>query len=154
MVGSLEHNVGALTDVRMANVPHAALRDITERHPHLTRMLWFMTLVDAAVLREHLLSVGRRDALGRIAQLLCELNLRLEVVGMADKGLFALPLTQADLADATGLTAVHVNRTLRTLRDRGIVTFRSGRVTIDDWPALQAAAEFDPGYLYLGRRPI
>jgi CRP-like cAMP-binding protein len=149
----LEHNVGALTPVRLAFVPHDRLRRITEDHPHLARLLWFSTLMDASIHREHILSVGRRTALSRIAHLLCELYLRLEVVGLAAAGRFHLPLIQADLADVTGLTSVHVNRMLKSLRDEALLTFRGGEVTIHDWERLQQIAEFNPDYLYLERRP-
>jgi CRP-like cAMP-binding protein len=149
----LEHNVGALTDVRLAAVPHDRLRYITEKHPHLGRMLWFSTLLDAAIHRERILSVGRRSALARIAHLLCELYVRLEIVGLASDHRFTLPLTQADLGDANGLTAVHVNRMLKKLRDDGLLTFRGGEVVIQDWDKLQRIAEFSPTYLFLDRQP-
>lgn len=149
----LEHNVGALTDVRLATVPHDRLREITENYPHLARMLWFSTLLDAALHRERILSVGRRSALGRISHLLCELYVRLELVGLASGNRFNLPLTQADLADANGLTAVHVNRMLKKLRDTGLLTYRGGEVVIHDWDGLQRVAEFNPSYLFLERQP-
>ncbi|MEA3061191.1 MAG: hypothetical protein QOJ94_972 [Sphingomonadales bacterium] len=149
----LDHTVGTLTPVRYAVVPHDALRMITETQPHLARILWFSTLVDAAIHREQIVSVGRRTALSRIAHLLCELNVRLNIVGLADSDGYALPLTQADVADATGLTSVHVNRMLRKLRNDDLLTFRNGRVTIHDWDGLQRVAEFDPTYLHLERRP-
>lgn len=149
----LEHHVGSLTPVRIAVVPHDAIRQITEDHPHLARMLWFSTLLDAAIHREHILSVGRRTALARIAHLICELQVRLEVVGLCEDMRFPLPLTQADIADATGLTSVHVNRMLKRLRDEELVVFRGGEVIIQDWERLQRVAEFSPDYLYLDRRP-
>lgn len=149
----LDHNIGTMTPVRVAHVPHDALRGITETHPHLGRMLWFSTLLDAAIHREKILSIGRRSAMARIAHILCELMVRLQLVGLADETGYALPLTQADLADVTGLTSVHVNRMLKKLRDDKLLTFRSGRVTIDDWERLQRVAEFDPAYLHLERRP-
>ena len=149
----LEHGVAALTPVRTALVPHAALKKITEDYPHLARMLWFSTLLDAAIHREMILSVGRRTAIARISHLLCELAVRLEIVGMAGGGAFKLPLTQADLADATGLTSVHVNRMLKKLRDDELLTFRNGEVTIHDWDGLQKVAEFSPSYLFLERQP-
>jgi CRP-like cAMP-binding protein len=149
----LDHNVGAMTPIRIAQVPHDALRGITETHPHLGRMLWFSTLLDAAIHREKILSIGRRSAVARIAHILCELMIRLRVVGLADESGYPLPLTQADLADVTGLTSVHVNRMLKKLRDDRLLTFRGGRVTIGDWEALQRLAEFDPTYLHLERRP-
>ncbi|HYD37564.1 MAG TPA: Crp/Fnr family transcriptional regulator [Allosphingosinicella sp.] len=149
----LDHNIGAMTPIRIALVPHDALRGITETHPHLGRMLWFSTLLDAAIHREKILSIGRRSAVARIAHILCELLIRLRLVGLADETGYALPLTQADLADVTGLTSVHVNRMLKKLRDDKLLTFRGGRVTIGDWDALQRLAEFDPTYLHLERRP-
>jgi CRP-like cAMP-binding protein len=149
----LDHNVGTLTPVRIALVPHDALRGITEANPHLGRMLWFSTLLDASIHREKILSIGRRSAVARIAHIFCELLVRLRLVGLADEAGYALPLTQADLADVTGLTSVHVNRMLKKLRDEKLLTFRGGRVEISDWEALQRVAEFDPTYLHLERRP-
>jgi CRP-like cAMP-binding protein len=149
----LEHHVGTLSPVRVAYFPHERLRRITEEEPHLARMLWFSTLVDAAIQREKILSVGRRSAIARVAHLMCELAVRLETVGLAADGRFALPLTQLDLADATGLTSVHVNRMLRKLRDEGVLTFRGGEVAIHDRDRLEQVGEFDPNYLYLERRP-
>lgn len=153
LLNRLEHNLASLTPVKLATVPHDRLRAITERHPHLARMLWFSTLLDAAIHRERILSVGRRSALARIAHLMCELNLRLEVVGIAADGRYPLPITQSDIADATGLTAVHVNRMLKQLRDQQLLTFRGGEVVIHEWDRLQRVAEFSSGYLYLERRP-
>jgi CRP-like cAMP-binding protein len=149
----LEHNVGALTRVTVALMPHEAIRRITEEEPHLARLLWFSTLIDAAVQRERIVSIGRRSALARVAHLLCEMNVRLEVVGLARAGAFSLPITQADLADATGLTSVHVNRMLRRLREEGLVVHRGGEVQIQAWEQLQRAGDFSPDFLYLERRP-
>ena len=149
----LDHNVGTLTPVRVATVPHDRLKDVTERYPHLARLLWLSTLLDAALHRERILSVGRRSALSRIAHLFCELRLRLEIVGLTDGDRFALPITQADIGDASGLTPVHVNRTLRKLRDEELMTFRGGEVVIHDWERLQLVAEFSTDFLYLERRP-
>jgi CRP-like cAMP-binding protein len=149
----IDHNVAAMTPVRYASVPHDALRRISEEHPHLTRILWFSTLLDAAIHREKILSIGRRSAVARIGHILCELYVRLKLVGLAGENRYPLPLKQADLADATGLTSVHVNRMLRKLRNDEIVTFRGGEVIIHDWERLQRVAEFNPVYLHLERRP-
>lgn len=149
----LEHHVGSLTPVRLAIAPHDKLRNITERYPHLARMLWFSTLLDASIHRERILSVGRRSALARIAHLFCELNVRLGLVGLADGNRYLLPITQAEIADATGLTSVHVNRMLKQLRDQELLTFRNGEVVIHEWDRLQSLAEFSSAYLYLERRP-
>lgn len=149
----LDHNVEALTPVRLAIVPHDRLKVITERWPHLARLLWTSTLLDAAIHREKILSIGRRSAISRLAHLLCELRVRLRVVELAQGDDYPLALTQAQLADASGLTQVHVNRTLKELRDRGIVTVRGGTVAIGNWNALVDIAEFTDDYLYLDRQP-
>ena len=153
LLKQLDHDVASMTPVRYALVPHEALRRITETHPHLSRMLWFSTLLDAAIHRERILSIGRRSAMARIAHLFCELQVRLDVVGLTNGFSYRLDLTQGELADATGLTSVHVNRMLKKLREQGVLTFRGGEVQIHDWDALQRAAEFDTSYLHLERRP-
>ena len=152
LLKQLEHNVASMTPVRLAFVPHAEMKKVTEEQPHLTRMLWFSTLLDAAIHREAILSMGRRSALSRLAHLMCELEVRLEVIGRATRAGYSLDLTQAELADCTGLTSIHVNRMLKKLRDDGLMTFRSGEVVIHDWDGLAKVAEFDPAYLYLEQR--
>ena len=145
----LEHSVAALTPVKVALFPHPGIRALTEQSATLTELLWRSTLIDAAINREWIVSVGARSAAGRLAHLFCEMYLRLERVGLTDGLRFAFPLTQIDLADATGLTPVHANRMLRQLREQGLVEFRAGTATILDWAALRSFAEFDPGYLFL-----
>ncbi len=147
----LDHNVMTLTPCRVVLVPHTKLTEITEKYPHLARVYWFLTALDAAIHREWELSLGRRTAIQRIAHLVCELRVRLGLIGEADDTGFALPLTQADLSDCTGLTPVHVNRTLRELRERGLMEFRGRRVSLQDLDGLRSLAEFDDSYLYLRR---
>lgn len=149
----MDHTVTALTRCRVALVPHETLKDITERHPHLTRVLWLNTLIDGAVHREWLLAMGRLSAAGHLAHLLCELFLRLRGVGLTEGQGFPFPLTQAVLADVLGLSAVHVNRTVQELRREGLVTWTNGAVTINDWERLAARAEFDPTYLNITLHP-
>jgi CRP-like cAMP-binding protein len=136
----LDHSVMTLTPCRVALVPHEKLEQITERYPHLTRLYWFTTNMDAAIHREWEVSLGRRTALSRIATLFCEIKIRLEIVGLTDGLSYDFDLTQTDLAECVGLTPIHVNRTLKELRER---------VTIHDWDGLARVAEFDPAYLYL-----
>jgi CRP-like cAMP-binding protein len=145
----LDHNIMTITPCRIGIVPHIALERITEQYPHLTRLLWFTTNLDAAIHREWEVSLGRRTAVSRIAALFCEMKLRLELVGRTEGMSYDLDLTQTDLAECVGLTPIHVNRTLKELRERGLVLFKSGRVTIHDWEGLADVAEFDPAYLYL-----
>jgi CRP-like cAMP-binding protein len=148
----LDHNIMTLTPCHIAIVPHRALNDITERHPHLARIYWFSTNLDAAVHREWMLSLGRRSALSKVAHLFCELHVRLGLVGLTDQAGYDLALTQIDLAECVGMTPVHVNRLLRDLREQGAVEFGKGRVTIGDLNLLRRIAEFDPAYLYLERQ--
>ncbi len=149
----LDHSVLTLTPCRIAKAPHDRLTRVTEQYPHLTRVLWFSTNLDAAIHREWEVSLGRRDAIERTAHLFCELSVRLGIVGMTKDRGFAFPLTQAELAECLGLTSVHVNRVVRQLRERKLADFRHGRVAILDWTGLAALAEFDPEYLYLDRMP-
>jgi CRP-like cAMP-binding protein len=150
----LDHSLLALTPCTVARAAHTRLRDITERMPHLTRVMWFSTNVDAAIHREWEVSLGRRSAIQRAAHLFCELHVRLGVVGLAEENGYRLAISQAELAECLGLTPVHVNRVLRDLRERGLVEFRGGRVSFQDLPALKRLAEFDPGYLYLDPHPL
>ena len=148
----LDHDIISLSRCRIAVVPHERLKDLTERYPHLTRLYWFMTNVDAAIQREWTLSLGRRTALARLAQLFCELRLRLRLVGLAQNDSYDFPLTQVEVGECLGLTSVHVNRTLQELRRRGVVELENRRVKIVDLPALESIAEFDDRYLYLDKR--
>lgn len=149
----LDHNIMTLVPSRIALVPHERLLLITEHYPHLARLLWFMTTLDAAIHREWQLSLGRRTAMARIAHLMCELQARLAIVGLTDGDRYRLPITQVDLAECLGLTSIHVNRTLLDLRTRGLAMFREKVVTIEDHAALCRLAEFNPDYLYIEKRP-
>jgi CRP-like cAMP-binding protein len=149
----MDHSVAALTKCRFAMVPHEGLTRLTESQPHLTRLLWLSTLIDAAIHREWIVAMGRRSAVGRMAHLICELVYRLGVFDLADRTSVPMPLTQTDLSDALGLSLVHVNRTLRELKDGGVAVWREGSIAIPDWNKLVAVAEFSPTYLHLSVEP-
>ncbi|MEP9360045.1 Crp/Fnr family transcriptional regulator [Sphingomonas sp. KR3-1] len=149
----LDHNIMALTACKIAVVPHERLQLLSHDHPHLTRLYWFTTNMDAAVHREWELSLGRRSAIARIAHLLSETHVRLGLVGLTNGLEFRLPLTQVDLAECVGLTPVHVNRTLKLLREDRVADMQRGRVRIFDLERLHAIAEFNPAYLYLEKEP-
>ena len=152
VLGQMDHGIVALTRCRVAYIPSADLDDLTCQHNGLTRALWWSTLVDEGVLREWILNVGRRDAFGRIAHLLCEMHARMKMVGLVEDGKLALPLTQEQLADTTGLTAVHVNRTLQRLRKANLIELGQGMLTILDVAALRKLAGFNGNYLHIKRR--
>jgi CRP-like cAMP-binding protein len=145
----LDHDIIALTPCTVVGMPHQKLTEITERHPHLTRVYWFSTNLDAALHRERTLSLGRRSALSRVAHLICEMHVRLEIVGLTNGDSYEFPVTQVELGECMGMTAVHANRTLQELRRRELITLRDRRLTILDMQGLKEVAEFDPGYLYL-----
>ncbi|WP_246167139.1 Crp/Fnr family transcriptional regulator [Sphingomonas piscis] len=149
----LDHDLVTMSKCRTAVVPHDRLIRLTEEFPHVARCYWFGTNLDAAIHRVWEVSLGRRRASPRMAHLFCEMHVRLGIVGLTDGLSFNLPLTQDELADCLGLTAVHVNRTLKDLRERELIDFRSGRVIIHDLDGLRELAEFDPAYLYLEKRP-
>jgi CRP-like cAMP-binding protein len=153
LLKTMDHGILALTQCRVGLVPHATLTEITEKYPHLARLLWLNTLIDSAVHREWLTAMGRRPANGHLAHLICELFLRLKIVGQADNGTIQLPITQAELGDALGLSTVHVNRVLQSLRADGLVRWQGSSLTILDWDRLQEVAEFTPTYLNLQHEP-
>lgn len=148
----LDHDVGALTAVKVAIFPHAALERVQALDDRLTRRLWFMTLLDAAMHRHWIFRLASLNATERVAHFLCEMNARLLAIGASDGARFTLPMTQSDLGEVCGLTNVHVSRVLRDLRDAGLCQLRSSRVHLVDLKGLVARARFDPEYLYLNPR--
>ena len=149
---SMDHTLGLLSRASVAVIPKELILEVMTRHPRIERALWWATLVDEAVLREWLVNIGQRDAHKRVAHLFCELWVRMRAVGLADEGRFSLPLTQEELGDTMGLTAVHVNRTLQRMRAEGLISLERKRLTIHDPRRLMAEAEFEPNYLHVDRR--
>jgi CRP-like cAMP-binding protein len=145
----LDTSVGTISPCRVGFIPHDALWNLCERHPRIAAAFWRETLIDAAVFREWVVNVGRREGYQRIAHILCELMARLEAIGLAQANVCDLPITQAEFADAVGLTTVHVNRVLQQLRADGLIQTHGTRLTIPDWDKLKKAGEFDPAYLHL-----
>ena len=154
LLKTMDHAVGALSSCRVVTFPHANLKVITEQYPHLTRMLWLMTLLDAAIHREWIVAMGRRSALEQMAHLLCEIFTRLSVVGLGDRhSELILPINQTELGDSLGLSTVHVNRTLQQLRAEQLIIWQGQSVRILDWDRLASIAEFDAAYLHLDAEP-
>ena len=119
------------------------------RFPRIAGAFWRETLIDAAIFREWMVGMGRRRAPGRIAHFFCEMYARLDSIGMAESWTVPLPITQEELGDSLGLSAVHTNRALQDLRGQGLITFERGRLTVDNWKGLVRVGEFDPTYLHL-----
>ncbi|MER2265815.1 Crp/Fnr family transcriptional regulator [Methylobacterium oxalidis] len=151
-IHTMDHSLAALKETTVVLIPHDSLRELTARFPGLAAILWRETLIDAAVFREWMTGMGRRTAYERMAHLFCELYLRLQAVGLAQSYHCVLPITQVDLADALGLSNVHVNRVLKEMREQNLVTLRGGSLTIEAWDELMRACEFDPAYRHLEKR--
>lgn len=149
----MDHDVEALTACEVAEVPHERLRALTEEHPHLARLLWLDTLVDAAIHREWAAGLAARQVAGRLAHLVCELFLRAQAAGLTEDDSFTLPLSQNTVGEVIGAGLVHVNRTLQSIRREGLLKWRRGRVEILDWERLAQLGGFEPAYLNLTREP-
>jgi CRP-like cAMP-binding protein len=143
----------ALTNATIIKVPHQALRALAFEHHGLSAAFWRDCVVDGAIVAQWLVNVGRRNARGRIAHLLCEMAVRYAQIGTLANGSFPFPITQEQLADTLGLTSVHVNRSIKTLREDELIRMTRANVTILDWAGLASVAEFDPTYLHLPFTP-
>ena len=143
-----DHSVQCLTPCEVAVVPRNALMAVSEKHERIRMAMWTETLIDASIFREWVVNVGRRDSKARIAHLLCELALRLDKIGAGHDGTYEFPVTQEQLADATGLTPVHTNRTLQTLRKNGLIQLTAKSLRVLDWQGLRNAGDFDELYLH------
>lgn len=139
----------ALSPTAVLRVPHTELRAIARAHPNIAEAFWRDCSVDASVLAQWVVNVGRRQAISRLAHLLCEMALRMESAGLGSRTAFRLQATQNQIGDALGLTPVHVNRTLKTLKQDGLVAIRGFEVRIADWKRLAALGDFDGGYLLI-----
>jgi CRP-like cAMP-binding protein len=150
LLGSADHNVQMMTTGRALFIPREAIERIAFERPRIGRAMWIDTIVDASIHREWVANIGRRDARERIAHLLCEIALRFEVAGLGGRSSFDLPMTQEEIADATGLTPVHVNRTIRALEGEGLIDRLTPRsISIGDWDRLAAVGDFSSDYLHL-----
>lgn len=145
-----DHSVQMLTAGKVAMIPREDVIRLTLDRPAIGHAMWIDTLVDASIFREWIANIGRRDARTRVAHLLCEFSVRLRVAGLGEDTQYELPMTQEQLADATGMTSVHVNRTLKGLEKEGLIERTSPRaISIGDWRKLAEVGDFDSNYLHL-----
>jgi CRP-like cAMP-binding protein len=143
-----DHSVQTLTEVEVAAIPQPAIRELALARPAIAQALWIDTLVEASIFREWVVNVGRRDSRARVAHILCEFSLRLAAAGLASDHRYELPMTQEQLADAVGLTSVHVNRVLKQLAGAGLISRDKRMIRIEDWQRMRAAADFNERYLH------
>lgn len=150
MLGLADHSVQMLTAGEVAMIPREEIDRVAFQRPAVGKSMWFDSLVDGSIHREWIANLGRRDARTRLAHLLCEFSLRLKVAGLGERTGYDMPMTQEQLADATGLTSVHINRTIRGLEGDGLIERSSPRsITIGDWRRLAEVGDFTSGYLHL-----
>ena len=147
----MDHSIGTLIPSVIASIPGDTMKDLLLNRPGIALAFWWNTLQDEGVLRERIIDEGRRDAYSRIAFMIYEILLRLRAVGVMDDESFDFPITQTDLADATGLTPVHVNRMLQRLREEKLIAIEGKRWTVLDPAGLRKAAQFEANYLHLDR---
>jgi len=153
ILSEMDHSIGAVTRVRYAEIAPADFEALTDASPRIARALWKHSLVAASTAREWVLNVGQRTAYQRLAHLICEMVVKLRAAGLAEGDSYDWPLTQMDLADATGLTSVHVNRTLQQLRRDGLINLKGRRLVVPDLAALMRVGLFTPNYLHLDPVP-
>jgi CRP-like cAMP-binding protein len=150
LLGRADHSVQMLTAGKVAMIPREAIKRLAFSRPAVGQAMWIDTLVDASIFREWVANVGRRDARTRLAHVLCEFALRLKVAGLGEQTNYELPMSQDQLADATGLTSVHVNRTLKGLEKDGLIERGNPRtIEIGDWRKLAEVGDFNSNYLHL-----
>ncbi len=144
-----DHNVQTLTRADVATIPRTALRNLARSRSAIGNAIFVSTLVEGSISREWVLNVGRRDARSRLAHLLCEFAVRTDVLGLSGGQGYELPMSQEQLGDALGLTAVHVNRTIKSLEADGLISRNRRRISFPRWDALRDLADFSTRYLHL-----
>lgn len=153
LIKEMDHSIGTVTPVRVAPISRDSIMGLFGARPRISAALWWSTMQEDAMLRERIVSLGRRDARGRIAYLMCELLWRHTAVGLNSGEVFQLPLTQTELGDTLGLTPVHVNRILKEFREQGLIAMRQRTLSLLNVDELQAIAGFNKNYLHLGGAP-
>jgi CRP-like cAMP-binding protein len=144
----MDHDLVTLVPSTLGFISHTSLRAMTRARPNVAELLWRDTLIDASLFREWIVNVGQRPAPDRLAHMIVELRERLAVIGRVKNNAFDMPMTQEQLGEALGVTAVHANRIVKQLRDENVLDVQRGRVTIRDEAKLQELADFDRRYLH------
>lgn len=152
-LGIADHSIQMLSVGKVAYVAAEAVRDLAFARPAIGQAMWIETLIEGSIFREWIANVGRRNAKTRVAHFLCEIAARLQAAGLMTGNRYELPMTQEQVGDATGLTPVHVNRTLQALRTEGIISRDKQAITIENWKTLSTIGDFATGYLHPATSP-
>ena len=147
----MDHSIGTITSVTVADLSREFFDEISSGFPRIATAFWWESLVNAAIQREWTMSLGQRTAAERMSHLLCEIFLRLRLAGLTREENCDFPLTQSDLADATGLSKVHVNRTLQELRSAELIVLKGKSLTIPNLERLMNEGLFNANYLHMNR---
>ncbi|WP_240613984.1 Crp/Fnr family transcriptional regulator [Salinicola acroporae] len=150
-LGVMDFGLAPISSCTVGYIPHEKIQQVCDNYPRLGVALWRETLIDAAIYRDWMLNIGQCEAFGRVAHLVCELVIRLKAVGLTEGDSFKFPVTQANLADAFGISSVHMSRVYGMLAQQGLLKVTRTHVTVLDWDELQEAGDFDPTYLHLER---
>jgi CRP-like cAMP-binding protein len=153
LLKTMDHGVIALSPCHVAFADHGELKRVSEQYPHLTRMLWLDTLVTGSIHRAWIVGMGRRSKVAHLAHIICELYVRLRCVHKTNGWSFYFPLSQGEMADVLGLSLVHMNRVIQTLRRDSLISWANQTITILDWEKLKTVADFDATYLSLSAEP-
>jgi CRP-like cAMP-binding protein len=153
LLRTMDHSIGALVQTRLAAIEWNTTIALLARHPRVAAALWWSALQEEAIQRERIVALGRRNARGRLAYLLCELVWRQIAIGQSDDHAIQLPLTQIELADTLGLTSVHVNRIVQEFRRNQLISLEKRRLALLDVKRLQEIAGLNQDYLHLGGAP-
>lgn len=151
LLDEMDHSIGTLSGCKIAFLPREAVSELISRNERLCRALWWANLVDEAILREWLVTLGHRPADKRLAHFFCEMLLRAKAVGLTEDDSFDLPVTQEELGDTMGLSTVHINRMMQELRGQGLVTSKGKRLIVNDLEKLMAFADSNPNYLHYSK---
>ena len=147
----MDHGVATCVHSQIAFIPHATIFPLMEKHPSLAHSLWREAQIDSAIFREWVVNVGRREGPSRTAHLFCEMLTKAKAVGLSEGDQCDLPVSQTELADATGMSAVHLNRVVQQLRQDNLIRLHRKRLSVLDWERLKELGDFDPTYLHLKR---
>jgi CRP-like cAMP-binding protein len=151
VLAAMDHDITAMGDTSCVVIPGRVIDDLLSESSKLTRALWWSTMTDSAVLREWIINHGRRDAHERMAHLCYEMLIRHRIIAKTTDNEFPFPISQEDLADATGMSPVHANRTLQQLRSQGLIELKNKILTVLDPPRLRKVAQYEANYLHLTR---
>jgi len=148
ILDAMDHSIATLSACQVVNISRASVLELTQR-PAICHALHWINLIEQAMLREWLINIGRRNGVSRIAHWFSEIYTRLSSVGLIDSLTFELPITQIELGDMLGMSAVHINRSLQNLRAQNVLTMKGKEVSILNFARLQRIGEFTPSYLHL-----